>query len=109
MSYDEFCTLCRDCWQQKYEFLVIDKDKSSASDVRATVRITMTETTLRRMFDFNGCIDVTFERLARFVDTIDIKYTRFSNITSENIIRDSDIFSGHQFVDCELLALIFNK
>ena len=26
MSYDEFCTLCRDCWQQKYGFLVIDKD-----------------------------------------------------------------------------------
>jgi len=25
MSYDEFCALCRDCWQQKYGFLVIDK------------------------------------------------------------------------------------
>ncbi|KYN29313.1 hypothetical protein ALC57_01253 [Trachymyrmex cornetzi] len=25
MSYDEFCTLCRDCWHQKYGFLVIDK------------------------------------------------------------------------------------
>ena len=32
----------------------------------SSVRITMTETTLRRIFDFNGCIDVTFERLARY-------------------------------------------
>ena len=28
----------------------------------SSVRIMMTETTLRRMFDFNGYIDVTFER-----------------------------------------------
>jgi len=42
----------------------------------SSVRITMTETTLRRMFAFDRCIDVTFERLARFVDTIDVKYTR---------------------------------
>ena len=34
----------------------------------------MTETTLRRMFEFDGCIDVTFERLARLVDMIDVKY-----------------------------------
>jgi len=40
------------------------------------MRITMTETTLRRMFVFDRCIDVTFERLARFIDTIDVKYTR---------------------------------
>jgi hypothetical protein len=26
MSYDEFCGLCRDCWRQKYGFVVIDKD-----------------------------------------------------------------------------------
>ncbi|EGI69185.1 hypothetical protein G5I_02099 [Acromyrmex echinatior] len=43
-------------------------------------------------------IDVMFERLARLVDTVDTKYTRFSNIASENIIRDSDIFNGHQLV-----------
>jgi len=54
----------------------------------------MTETTLRRMFEFDGCIDVTFERLARF-DTVDAKYTRFFNIASENAMRDSDIFNGH--------------
>ncbi|KYM86189.1 hypothetical protein ALC53_04156 [Atta colombica] len=30
----------------------------------SSVRITMTETTLRCMFEFDGCIDVTFERLA---------------------------------------------
>lgn len=28
MSYDEFCALCRDCWQCKYGFVVIDKDSS---------------------------------------------------------------------------------
>ena len=28
MSYDEFCTLCSDCWQKKYGFLVIDKDSA---------------------------------------------------------------------------------
>jgi len=28
MSYDEFCALCRDCWLQKYGFLVIDKDSA---------------------------------------------------------------------------------
>ena len=61
------------------------------------------------MFDFNGCIDVTFKQLARLVDTIDTKYTRFSNIASENNIRDNDIFNEQQLVDCELLALVFNK
>jgi len=33
MSYDEFCLLCRDCWQKKYGFLVIDK-KSAFKDGR---------------------------------------------------------------------------
>ena len=46
-------------------------------------------------------------RLAQLVDTVDTKYTRFSNIASENAIRDSNIFNGHQLVDCELLALTF--
>ncbi|EGI61755.1 hypothetical protein G5I_09962 [Acromyrmex echinatior] len=40
---------------------------------------------------------VTFERLVRLVDTVDVKYTRFSNIASKNAIRDSNIFNGHQF------------
>ena len=31
----------------------------------SSVRITMMETTLRRMFEFDECIDVTFEQLAR--------------------------------------------
>jgi len=26
MSYENFSELCRNCWQQKHEFLVIDKD-----------------------------------------------------------------------------------
>jgi len=28
MSYDEFCLLCRDCWQKKYGYLVIDKNSA---------------------------------------------------------------------------------
>ena len=31
MSYEEFCELCRTCWQQKYGFLVIDKDSALTS------------------------------------------------------------------------------
>ncbi|XP_018314124.1 uncharacterized protein [Mycetomoellerius zeteki] len=68
----------------------------------------MTETTLRRMFEFDGCINVRFERLARLIDTVDAKYTRFSIIAPENVIRDSGIFNTHQLVDCELLALAIN-
>jgi len=60
------------------------------------------------MFEFDGYRRITFERLARLVDTVDMMYMRFFNITSENTIRDSDIFNEHQLVDCELLALIFN-
>ena len=71
------------------------------------VRITMTETTLRRMVDFDGCIDVTFKRLPR-LDTVDAKYTRFSN-TSENAIHNSDFFNRRQLIDCELLTLLFNE
>ena len=64
------------------------------------------------MFEFDGCIDVTFE-LAQLVDTIessirDYSNIRDSNIASRNAIRDSDVFNKHQFVDCELLALVFN-
>ncbi|KAL6266156.1 hypothetical protein P5V15_003016 [Pogonomyrmex californicus] len=80
------------------------------------VRITMIESTLRRMFDLDGCVDVTFDRLVRFVDTIDAKYTRFSNIASvvtnpeevPNAIHDCDTFDRRQLVDCELLALVFS-
>ncbi|EGI57583.1 hypothetical protein G5I_14383 [Acromyrmex echinatior] len=32
----------------------------------------MIETTLRRIFEFDGCIDVTIERLARLVDIVDV-------------------------------------
>ena len=28
MSYDDFCALCRACWQRKYGFVVIDKDSA---------------------------------------------------------------------------------
>ncbi|KAL6260855.1 hypothetical protein P5V15_008384 [Pogonomyrmex californicus] len=64
------------------------------------VRITI-ESTLRRMFDLDECIDVTFDRLVKFIDTIDAKYTRFSNIVSvvtdpekvPNVIRDCNTFN----------------
>ena len=70
-----------------------------------SVRMMMTETTLRRMFEFDECINVTFERLVQLVDTIE--YTRFFNIASKNVIRDGDIFNGHELVDCKLLTLVF--
>ncbi|KAL6254304.1 hypothetical protein P5V15_014350 [Pogonomyrmex californicus] len=77
------------------------------------VRVTMIESTLCRMFDLYECIDVTFDRLVKFVDA---KYTRFSNIASavtdpeevSNAIRNCDIFDRCQLVDCELLALVFS-
>jgi len=28
MSYEDFCELCRNCWRQKYGFLVTDKDSA---------------------------------------------------------------------------------
>ncbi|KYM94178.1 hypothetical protein ALC62_15209 [Cyphomyrmex costatus] len=31
MLYEDFCDLCRKCWQQKYGFLVIDKDSAFAN------------------------------------------------------------------------------
>lgn len=76
----------------------------------------MTEPTLRRMFDLDGCIDVTFDRLVTFVDNVDVQFTRFSNIASTvtnsdqipNAIRTSDIFDKHRLIDCELLALSFS-
>jgi len=51
----------------------------------SSIRMT-TETTLRRMFEFDRCIDVTFELLIWLVDTIDVKYTWFSNIASKDAI-----------------------
>ena len=28
MSYEDFCALCRECWQRRYGFVVIDKDSA---------------------------------------------------------------------------------
>ncbi|KAL6253924.1 hypothetical protein P5V15_015765 [Pogonomyrmex californicus] len=83
----------------------------------SNVSIMMVESTLRRMFNLAECIDITFNQLDRLVDTIDEKYTRFSNIASiitnpeevPYVIRDSDIFDRHQLVDCELLTLVFSS
>ncbi|KYN21988.1 hypothetical protein ALC57_05623, partial [Trachymyrmex cornetzi] len=74
----------------------------------SSVRMMMTETTLHRMFEFDGCIDLMFEQLVRLVDMVDVKYTQFSNIAFKNAIRNSDAFNVHQLVDCELSALFFN-
>ncbi|KAL6264236.1 hypothetical protein P5V15_004323 [Pogonomyrmex californicus] len=76
----------------------------------------MTESTLRRMFDLNECIDVTVNIVTRQIRRYDAKYTRFFNIASvvtdpeevPNAIRDCDIFDRRQLVDYELLALIFS-
>ncbi|KYN17055.1 hypothetical protein ALC57_10675 [Trachymyrmex cornetzi] len=97
---------------QAYRWIVNWKDKRKLLVQRggfsSSVHMTMTETMLRRMFAFFRCIDVTFERLVRLVDTVDVKYTRFSNIASEDAIRDSYVFNKYQLVDCELLASVFN-
>ena len=54
----------------------------------------MIETMLRRIFEFDGCIDVTFELLVQLVNKVDVKYTRFS-IAFEDVMRDSvDISSS---------------
>lgn len=80
------------------------------------VRMVMTGSTLRRMFDMDCCIDVTFDRLVKIVDTVDMQFTRFSNIAStitnpdhvQNAIRNSEIFDKHRLIDCELLTLAFS-
>ncbi|XP_072744126.1 uncharacterized protein [Anoplolepis gracilipes] len=80
------------------------------------VRMMMIEPTLHRMFDLDQCIDVTFDRLVRITETVDTKFTQFSNIAStirdnkevSNVIRASDAFNKHQLVDCELVALVFS-
>ncbi|XP_036145363.1 uncharacterized protein LOC118646476 [Monomorium pharaonis] len=80
------------------------------------VRMIMTEPTIRCMFEFDDCIELTFDRLFKIVDNVDIQFTWFSNIASNitnpdqipNAIRSSDTFDKHRLVDCELLALAFN-
>ena len=80
----------------------------------SSIRMT-TETMLRRMFEFDRCIDVTFKWLIWLIvdtvylifDIVDVKYTWFSNIASEDAI--CDIFNENQLVDCELLTLVFKS
>jgi len=56
-----------------------------------------------------------FDRLNDIIVKVDAKLKRFSNIASsvtknDSIaIRDSDYFDGNQFVECELLALVFGN
>ncbi|KYN02597.1 hypothetical protein ALC62_06580 [Cyphomyrmex costatus] len=66
----------------------------------STVHMTMIESTLRRMFNLDGCVDVTFERLSRLIDTVDALLQRRERYTH--------VFDKRQLVDCELLALVFN-
>ncbi|EFN61582.1 hypothetical protein EAG_09825 [Camponotus floridanus] len=42
----------------------------------------MVESTLHRMFDLDQCIDVTFEPLDKIIQTVDVKFTQFCNISS---------------------------
>lgn len=46
------------------------------------VRMMMVESSLHRMFHLDGCIDVTFDRLNKVIETVDVKFTQFSNIAS---------------------------
>ncbi|XP_028046959.1 uncharacterized protein LOC114254587 [Monomorium pharaonis] len=80
------------------------------------VRMIMTESTVRRMFDLDGCVDLMFDRLIKITDNVDMQFTQFSNIASTimnpdqvtNAIRASNIFNKHRLLDCELLALVFS-
>jgi len=40
MSYEDFSELCRNCWQKKYEFLVIDKVSALINGRYREVRLT---------------------------------------------------------------------
>ncbi|XP_071581544.1 uncharacterized protein [Temnothorax nylanderi] len=81
----------------------------------ANVRLMMTESTLRRMFDLDRCIEARFDRLVRILATVDAKFAQFSDIAStvtdpkeaSNVIYTSDAFNTNQLIDCELAALIF--
>ncbi|KYN50019.1 hypothetical protein ALC62_00046, partial [Cyphomyrmex costatus] len=74
----------------------------------ATVLVMMIESTLRCMFDLDGCNDVTFEKLSRLVDTVDVKYTRFANVAL-NDIRKSDIFASSSIASSSLWFLTCTK
>ncbi|XP_071576374.1 uncharacterized protein [Temnothorax nylanderi] len=79
------------------------------------VRLMMTESTLRRMFDLDRCIDARFDRLIRILAAVDAKFAQFSDIAStvtdpkevSNVIYASDAFNTNQLIDCELAALVF--
>ncbi|XP_071576512.1 uncharacterized protein [Temnothorax nylanderi] len=81
----------------------------------ANVRLMMTESTLRRMFDLDRCIEARFDRLVRILATVDAKFAQFSDIAStvtdpkeaSNVIYASDAFNTNQLIDCELAALVF--
>ena len=76
----------------------------------------MNKSTLCRMLDLDDCVDAMFDRLVKFIDIVDVQFTRFSNIASTvtnpdqvpNAIRTSDVFDKYRLVDCELLALAFS-
>ena len=69
------------------------------------------------MFNLDHSIELTFDQLVGIVEKVDTKFTRFSNIAFtvmdakdvSNVICASDYFDKNQFLDCELLALVFCK
>jgi len=79
------------------------------------VRLAMIESMLLSMFNLDRRIDIMFDRLNGIVEKVDAKFKRFASIASsvtKNVsiaIRDSDYFDENQFVDCELLALVFGN
>ncbi|XP_036146220.1 uncharacterized protein LOC118646744 [Monomorium pharaonis] len=80
------------------------------------VRMTMTESTVRRMFDLDGCVDLMFDRLIKIIDNVNMQFTQFSNIASTitnpdqvpNAVRASNVFNKHRLLNCELLTLAFS-
>ncbi|XP_070513011.1 uncharacterized protein [Cardiocondyla obscurior] len=80
------------------------------------VHILMTESTYHRMLTLDDCITLTFDRMTAVLNQIDVKYAQFANIASAvknqsnvvDAIRVSNLFDRNQFIDCELLALVFS-
>jgi len=67
MSYEDFCELCRYCWQQKYGFVVIDKDSAFTNDTEKNLK------SLRYLNVINRCWYVKYETFSSFKYNMDSK------------------------------------
>lgn len=81
----------------------------------SNVCIIMAESTLNFMFSLDKCIDYIYNRLINDLNSVDYKYTQFTNIAStlsecnaiSNAICSSEYYDDNELIDCELLALVF--